>query len=662
MRFCKLIGLYVLFTVLTTFELLGNTASANNIQKPTNKLIKLSKSDISAVNIIQKTIDKPNWEMVKKNIFKIENPLLRKALFWKYCVSPNSGATFHEIVKLIKENPNWPLMTRLRQRVEESMKPRMNPEHVIVWFKDHTPITTDGGIRLGEALLKVSRKSEAVKILRKTWVEGNFGAKQERQFYKRYRRYLTRQDHLDRLDRLLWKGRYYPVRRMLHKVNKDYRALAFARITLRRYRGSVDRAISKVPKKLLNDPGLVFERLRWRRRKGRNNDAIKMLKDLPNTLDHSVRLWNEKEILTRRFLQAGHISQAYNIASNHGLHYGKSFVEAEWLAGWIALRFLNESSVALNHFIAVFKGSQYPISRARGAYWAGRASETSKDQKKIESWYKKAAAYHLTYYGQHANAKLNLSHAIIIPEGDQIKDKDNHKFKTNELVKVVNVLGKAKMIDFIRPFIKKLNEIKSSATWHNNVAILARESGRPDLAVYTAKQAYRRGITLMREGYPVLNIFENTVIDLAFLYALIRQESAFNIKAVSHAGARGLMQIMPTTAKRIAKKYKIPYHKHNLTTDINYNLKLGQIYLSGLLNQFNGSRILSLTAYNAGPSRANTWIKRNGDPRNIGVDEIDWVEMIPFKETRNYVQRVIENFNVYRTYLNKNKNLSIQKD
>ena len=651
MELCKLVGLYVLFTAITTLDIAGYTAFADNIQKLKNKPIKISKIDISNANIIQNLMEKQNWGMIKKNISKIKNPLLKKALFWKYCVSPNSGATFHEIVGLIQQKPNWPLLPRLRQRAEEAMDPRKNAEDVIAWFKEQAPVTVRGGIRLGDALLQVSQKTDAIKTFRKTWITGNFGVKQERQFYKRYRRYLTRQDHLDRLERLLWKGSYYPAKRMFNKVNQDHRALAFARITLRQYRGAVDSAISKVPKKLLNDPGLVFERLRWRRRKGRDKDAIKMLRYQPNILSHPDRWWSEKFIITRRLLKKGYITEAYKLASNHGLQSGQSFVEAEWLAGWIAMKFLNENDYALNHFKAVFRGSKYPISRARGAYWAGRASEALKDQNKKISWYKKAATYSLTYYGQHAGAKLNPNGSVVIPTSELIKEVDNYNFSKNELVKVVQVAFKAQLYDFIKPFIIKLNMIESSAYWHNKVAILARENGRPDLSVYTAKKAYRAGIFLIKEGYPVLNMPGNAIIEPALLYALIRQESAFNIKAISHAGARGLMQIMPSTAKQVAKTYRMPYRKHKLTTDISYNLKLGQKYLSSLLKQFNGSHILSLAAYNAGPSRVNSWIKRNGDPRSIDVDVIDWIEMIPFKETRNYVQRVIENYNVYRTYL-----------
>ena len=661
MKLEQLIKLSIFFFLLISYAGSVSAFAANGLQITGSNFTALTKTDIKTGKNVLHLIRNRDWQIVKRHIIKIGNPLLRKALLWQYYTSRNSGARFSEINKFIRENPEWPSQTLLRKRAEESMRPGMDPEKVTAWFKNNSPMTPDGGIRPGVALLQQKNKSDAIKVFQNTWVKGNFGARQERLFYKKYRHYLTRDNHLQRLERLLWKGRYYPVRRMLHKVNKDYRALAFARITLRRFRGGVDRTIAKVPHKLLNEPGLIFERLRWRRRKGRDQDAIKLFANLPSNLEHAERWWKEKAILVRRILQSGHISQAYDLARNHGLTEGKYFVEAEWLAGWIALRFLKESALALQHFDAVFKKSRYPISRARGAYWAARTAEALNNQRQAQVWYRKAASFDLTFYGQQAALKLNSKQPENIVPDSTIKGNFDSDFKNNKLVSVIKVLTKAEMSDLLKPFLYTLNEKKSSAIWYENVARLARESGRSDLAIYISKKAYRSGFTLIKEGFPTLTIKNKIKIDLAFLYALIRQESAFNVEAISHAGARGLMQIMPATAKRLAKKYKIPYQQSKLTSDVNYNLKIGQVYLQELLKQFDGSLVLTLAAYNAGPARAKIWIKRNGDPRNIDIDKIDWIEMISFGETRNYIQRVIENYRTYRTYLNKSGKVIIPK-
>ena len=649
MRYSILIGISIILLASGVSEF----AQANDWIDSANKSVTLSKQDVRAAASIQKLVKRNKWQDIKKQTERIKNKILQRALTWQRYAARNSGASYYDIVRFMAERPNWPSQRGLRQRAEEAMTADMDPDRVVKWFEDQAPMTPDGGIRLGAALLMLNKKPEAEKVLQSTWVHGNFGARQERQFYKHYRRYLTRENHIERLERLLWRGRYYPVRRMLMKVNKDYRALAFARITLRRYRGAVDRAISKVPEKLINHPGLVFERLRWRRRKGRDLDARKLLENLPENLSHPERWWQEKALLARRALHAGHISEAYKLVKDHRLQKGEGFVEGEWLAGWIALRFLKESKPAFKHFVALFEAAKYPISRARGAYWAGRAAEAMEKPELSNIWFDKAAIYSMTYYGQLAAAKKSTDKHIQFPPSPVNGSKDVEKFEADEIVSVVRVLASAGLFDLLRPFIRKLNKEDASPAWRGNVAKLARQSGRPDLAIYTAKQAYRDGITLAEEGYPVLLISEKSTMDVAFLHALIRQESAFNIKAVSHAGARGLMQIMPATAKRVAKKYKLPYRRKNLTTDTEYNLQLGQAYLSGLLEQYNGSYVLSLAAYNAGLKRANRWIKRNGDPRDKNVDAIDWVEMIPYRETRNYVQRVIENLHVYRKRLNQ---------
>ncbi|MGY8999935.1 MAG: lytic transglycosylase domain-containing protein [Rhodospirillales bacterium] len=655
MQYSIFMGISVFVLIIFAADLPCRSAVADILPKPPKKITEISKKDIAKASRIQKFVKDKKWLRVKKLIGKVKNSTLRQALSWQRLTSQNSGSTFEEIVNFIEARSNWPLQHNLRQRAEEAMTAEIDPERVIAWFKDHPPVTSDGGISLGAALLKLSEKPKAIDRFRRTWVNNNFGPGQERQFYKRYRRFLTRQDHIDRLERLLWEGRYYPVRRMLLKVNKDYRALAFARITLRRYRGSVDRAISKVPIELINNPGLIFERLRWRRRKGRHLDAQKILDGLPEKLRYPELWWAERATLARSALHKGHVSEAYRLAKNHNMKSGPDFVEAEWLAGWIALRFLKESKASLGHFKAQFEASNYPISRARGAYWSGRASESLENSELAKMWYKKASAYSLTYYGQLAKAKITTNAPIKLPHKHIIVEEENNIFEANELVRTVRVLAQAKIFDLLRPFIKTLNEKHSSTSWRTQVAVLSRESGRQDLAIYTAKQAYRTGIVLAEEGYPILQTQKKTKMELALLHALIRQESAFNNKAVSHAGARGLMQIMPATAKLVAKKSKLPYVLQSLTTDKAYNLRLGQAYLTGLLDQFNGSYLLSLVAYNAGPSRAIKWIKRNGDPRDRNIDAIDWIEMIPFMETRNYVQRVIENLHVYRARLNQTK-------
>jgi soluble lytic murein transglycosylase len=525
------------------------------------------------------------------------------------------------------------------------------------WFDRHAPVSAAGLERLGAVLLAAGKTVEARTVLRQAWIEGNFTKQRENSFYKRYRRYLTRDDHRLRLDRLIWEERHWPARRMLWKVKADYRSLSLARLMLMRNEGNVDHAIAQVPHHLKDDPGLIYERLRWRRRKGRDSSAREMLARTPQHPARADKWWIERAALARNALGDGHISEAYRIARDHGLERGANFAEAEWLAGWIALRFLDDRRVALDHFVALFKAVRYPVSRARGAYWAGRAAEALNSPKLAQQWYRAAASHPTTYYGQLGQVRLRPGQGLSLPAETEPSETDFAKFAEAELVRAVGLLVEAGERERLRPFILALGEVHDSPGWRVLAASLARVHGRADLGVAVAKKASQKSGQVIQAGYPTLSpppsrkAAKGVAVEMPLVLAVVRQESAFDSQAVSPAGALGLMQLMPRTAQKMAQVQKLPYSRRRLTAEPDLNLKLGQAYLGELLNQFDGSYVLTLAAYNAGPARARQWLRRNGDPRHAGVDAIDWVETIPFHETRNYVQRVMENLQVYRARL-----------
>lgn len=592
---------------------------------------------------------KNNWTEYKRLTGRLKNADMRAILRWNRLRSRKSGAGFHELTMFLKTRADWPRLALIRRRAEEAMPSALPDQAILDWFGARSPLTSAGGAAMAGALINLGRKDEARDLLRRIWVKGAFGAQQERQFYKRFRRYLTRDNHIQRLDRLLWNGQYYAVRRMYRRVNPDYRALAEARTALRRHRGGVDRAIERVPEKLINDTGLVYERLRWRRRKGRDEQARDLLSDVPEDLVRPRRWWREREILVRRALRDGHISAAYRIAKHHGQDGGPGFAEGEWLAGWIALRFLGDTDIAFGHFNNLYRIAKYPISRARGAYWSARAAEVQKKAEPSRLWYSRAAKFPTTYYGQLASHKIGDTHNFALPPAPETEDGVAAGFGDHELVRMVRIMQSAKLQTLMRPFIQHLSGMDKTPGWLAETARLARASGRPDLAVLVAKLGLAKGINLVEAGYPRLPpALVNYRLEAPLIHALIRQESAFNIKAISHAGARGLMQLMPATARLVAKRNRIPYQKSRLIKDADYNLRLGQTFLAELLAKFNNSYVLTLAAYNAGPNRVRRWIKLNGDPRDPSVDAIDWIELIPFSETRNYVQRVLENLHIYR--------------
>jgi soluble lytic murein transglycosylase len=597
---------------------------------------------------------------------KIKNPLARKILNWARLSTPDPNIGFDEISTFMATGPDWPDQRGLQRRAEEAVGRDTPDEAVLAWFLARTPLSGYGKTRLGEALLFKGRRDEGRALIRDAWIQGNFTKAREKAFYKRHRRLLTGADHRRRLDRLLWQGRYWPARRMLWKVPTGYRALGLARLFLRHNRGNVDTAIARVPDALKSDSGLQYERLRWRRRKGKYASAREILNAPPDDLGRPRRWWKEREMVVRITLREGLISESYRLARDHGLDVNLggvtvAYSEAEWLAGWIALRFLGAPRLAQTHFERMYNAVKYPVSLARGAYWIARSREAL-DRTKVNiaaarTWYRLAARHPTTYYGQLSIARLRPGGGFELAQEPKPSEKDIEAFDAHELVRAVRMLTEVEAVYWLRPFILALDNVNDTPGWRQLTLELARASGRPDLSLKIAKREGRKSWNFTEAAYPAvmpppMQARTNMPpLEASLILAVVRQESAFYVKAISRANAQGLMQLMPRTASRIAKKLKLPFSRRRLTTDAIYNLTLGQAYLGGLLETYKGSYVLSLAAYNAGPKRVKQWLRRYGDLRKPDVDSIDWVESIPFRETRNYVQRVLENLQVYRTRL-----------
>lgn len=596
------------------------------------------------------------WATAAKYAERVEHPLAAKLLLWRRLGAAPNGTEFAEIDAFLKANPGWPRRRRLIRQAERLMPFDLAPDVTIAWFGERGPQSAEGAMRLGAALIASGKPAAGRTMIREAWIDGNFTKADGKALYRRFRKLFQSGDHIKRLDRLLWDGKTGAARRMLYMVPPNWRKLAQARYSLRRRRGNVDYLVRRVPRELQNDLGLRYERLRWRRRKGKDS-AVELLSGLPDALPRPELWWREKASLARRVLRNGHISQAYEFASSHGLEPGGAdYADAEWLAGWVALRFLKDYGVALNHFKNLHDAVKFPVSIARAAYWAGRAAEAKGDDEAAVTWYREAAEHSFAYYGQLAFARLRPGKALVLPApvGSAAREAEAEAFTNHELVAVVRLLNDIGERGLMRPFIERLYEISEQPGWQSLTAWLARGTGRPDLAVRLAKRANREGTPLLEVAYPTLEppqLPRKAVApppEVPLTLAVIRQESAFRIDAKSHANARGLMQIIPPTAKRVAKSLNMRFSRIKLMTDPKYNMTLGQTYLGGLIEDFKGSYVLALAAYNAGPHRVKRWLKAHGDPRDAEVDAIDWVEMIPFYETRNYVQRVLENLQVYR--------------
>tara|TARA_R110002072_G_scaffold25147_2_gene84573 strand:- start:593 stop:2569 length:1977 start_codon:yes stop_codon:yes gene_type:complete len=624
------------FTLSGTVTLAATQSSTRPLSKTEAKIYSAAIADAG----------KGNWASAYRRAGKIHGKLPVKVIRWLELSQRGNKRDFDTISRFVVENDDWPRRGTLRRRAEEVLDRSVSPRKIVRWFDAYPPLTTDGQIRLIEAVIAGGRTKKARELIRETWISANFGRVQERKFRQNYRKFLTKADHVARLDRLLWDGKSGRARRMIPLVDDATQKLAMARLSLRAFRGGVDWHIGQVPAALRNDPGLVFERARWRRRKGLDDGAYELLKNVPPDAPYATKWWVERSIIARRLLARGHISEAYRLAKSNGLSEGARFVEAEWLAGWIALRYLEEPDTAGRHFASIGDRVSYPISKARAAYWAGRAAEAGGDQAAAAKAFSAASQFGTTYYGQLAAARSSAS--VVLSSSRVVPSKaERARFERDERVRAVRLLSQVGARDHLRPFMYKLlNEAKTPPR-QVLTAELANQIGRREFAVRAGRKAYRTGSPLPEIAYPVIRMTGNHP-EQALLHAIVRQESNFDTAAVSHAGARGLMQLMPGTAKSVAKRLRVRYSPRKLTRDPVYNVRLGQAYLGQMINRFDGSYILAIASYNAGPSAAKRWVRQFGDPREPGVDVIDWIESIPYRETRNYVQRVIENLQVYR--------------
>ncbi|MBM3556735.1 MAG: lytic transglycosylase domain-containing protein, partial [Alphaproteobacteria bacterium] len=367
---------------------------------------------------------------------------------------------------------------------------------------------------------------------------------------------------------------------------------------------------------------------------------------------HAGEIWGERHVLARRALRAGAVTDAYRLAKDHGLTGGAGFADAEWLAGWIALRFLKENRQALDHFERLADAVRLPVSRAKAAYWSALAAEGNGNSDRARRWWGEAARYPTTFYGQLAILRLDPSGILNVPPLPSASTAEEGAFRDNELRRAVELLAAVDDRARAKLFILRLGEISKTPGEHVLIGRLGEAMGRNEWTVQAAKRAARAGIFLHAAGFPVISTAASGgQPEPALVHAISRQESEFDHRAVSRAGALGLMQLMPRTAQSVARGLGVPYAQARLLDDPGYNMRLGSSYLEQMIKRYGGSYVLASAAYNAGPGRVAQWLRENGDPRDPAIDVVDWIELIPIEETRNYVARVLENLQVYRQKL-----------
>ncbi len=598
-----------------------------------------------------------DWPRVARLARALRDPVLRAYLEWRDLRENGGERPLAELRRFLDRHPDWPAAGRLRRLAEQRIDTGTDPARAIAYFDRHPPLTARGRLLLARALMRRERSREAKELVRRAWPAARLDAGEETVLRAAFAAWLDPALEAARLDRLLWRGELGAARRMLGRVDAASRRLAAARIALQAARPGVDRYIARVPEHLRGDPGLRFDRLQWRARKGKRAGVREILLRPPARLVEPARWWRLRRAEIRRLLEAGDGRRAWALARTHRQKSGVAYAEAEWLAGWLALRFAKRPAEALQRFEKLHAAVRTPVSRARAAYWAGRAAAALGRRQASHAWFDRARAFPTTFYGQRASEELGLEPRLDILPLPEASPALRRRFDADSRVRVVRALCDANAGDLARPFVERLAFAVHSEAEATLLLRLARRCQRPELFVLAAKRLVRRGLVPRLYTFP-LPRFRDAVVprgraaDPALLLAMARQESHFELAARSRAGARGLLQLMPATARPLAAIEGLPFSFQRLLGDPGYQFDLATSYLERLGSRFLGHPALMIAAYNAGPSRVRSWLALYGRPRAEDSHRlVDWVERLPFAETRNYVQRVLEGRFVYRQLL-----------
>ena len=618
-----------------------------------------NKKDFAIAKKAISEMKQAKWPTALKTAKKAKDKSIYNFIQWRHLLTKGNKASYYEYKTFIDANEDYPRIGRIKYLAEHKLSTdSISPKKIINWFGPNEPLSGFGKMILGESLVIEGNTQKGISLIKEGWITAELSRSELKFYRKKYKKYLNADDYIKRADYLAWNNKYWDLKRLLRYLPKDYELLYTARQLLMSKSYGVDTAISKVPAKFKNDAGLNYDRLKWRRKRGRVDSSVEILLKIKNTKNYLVRpdkWWVEREIIARSLIYKKKYELAYKISSNHALTDGPEYAAAEWMSGWIALSFLNDPLLAKDHFENFYNNVGYPISTSRGAYWLAKTYQKLGKNDLAEQWFGKAANFLTTYYGQLAFMELNPNKPFELTKDLEVSKEYRDYFFKKELVKTTYLLDELNEDKYAKYILRHLALDNIDSGSEVLAAELATNIDRFDFAIQIAKIASYEKRFHNKYNYPIIStpnyINGRKIPDTAFILSIIRQESEFDLSANSHAGAKGLMQLMPYTAKLVAKQANLPYSKSRLTRDAEYNINLGSHYIAGLILEYDGAYPFAIAAYNAGPKRVRYWKKINKNPQKKQIDYVNWIELIKFKETRNYVQRVLENYNVYRYIL-----------
>jgi soluble lytic murein transglycosylase len=587
----------------------------------------------------------------KSAISSLSDPVARKLVAWAMVDVNAERLSFWDVDAARRDLAGFPRGARRQVAAERLLETSgKSPAEIVAWFGAEGPQSAQGAMALASAYRSLGRQAETGQLIRTWWTTRSFESDVQRTMLSRFADVLTVDDHIRRTDVLLYGAQGPASRDMITLLPASEQAAALVRISLR---GDSEMGYASLSPAEQASPGVAFERGGYLRRKGRNQDAIAEFAKASApalTAEHADRAWNERYRLTLAAIKDGDWRAAYQASANTGLNQGSDATEAEFYAGWIALSRLGDPVAAGRHFAAIDRIGSSPITKARAQYWQGRAAEARRDTTAAENFYSRAAEHGTTFYGQLAAEKLGLP--LVLPKDPVPTDAERARFESRDAVQAMRMLADQGQRDLFRVFALHLDDVLPERFEQALLIDAIRGYGDQDTSMKAARGAAQRGFILADRAYPYRTPPSVAgAPEPALVLGVTRQESGFDPGVRSGADARGMMQLLPSTASGVARRMGLGYSAARLY-EADYNMQLGSSFLGQLVNQFSGSYILAAAGYNAGPGRPPQWVAMCGDPRAGSTDPLDFIECIPFSETRNYVMRVLENMTVYRAKLN----------
>lgn len=609
----------------------------------------VSDSDARALSDAMAAARAGDGPRIRADMDRLSDPVARKLALWALVDVGPAGMSYAELEAARRDLAGWPRAERRAAAVERSIEGGgLSPQGVIAWFAGAEPATAEGALALASAYQSTGQAQKATDLIRRVWRTKPFEADVQRLMLMRFGSVLSAEDHAQREDMLLYGSQGPAARDMLALLSPDQAALAQARMAIR---SGLRADLTLVPDSLKNAPGLAYEQALAAQRRGDTMGALAFLPMLPTALpegEAQARMWKLRSALVIASLRAGDSRGAYKAAANSGVAKGPDGAEAEFYAGWLALSRLKDPALADQHFAKLQAIGASPITLGRALYWRGRAMEAAGDSMNAQLFYADAARYQTTFYGQLAAAKVGQTQ-LVLGKDPPISAADRARFNDREPVRAARMLADLGERDAYKSLICAIAETLPNGAEAALLVDMVRGYGDQDLSMRVVRLAAQHGFILPERGYPIRTPPSVAgAPDAAFVLGIVRQESGFDPHVRSSAGAEGMMQLMPTTARVVARKLGYSYGS---LQDADYNMQLGSAYLGQLVNQFSGSYLMASAAYNAGPGRPIEWTSFCGDPRSSSVDPSDYIECIPFSETRNYVMRVLEATEVYRARL-----------